>query len=162
MISANLTHRATWFGAPNAPVQSFTASVLVNGVRQYVNRPQRDPWLEKKLHFNNNFKFQGGWLAGVSALFESFAFDEPFYANYALQETTSGGTRILPFTGVAHIRNADFVVTANTPQFARFSGSVFYIWGRDENFDEWAPADVTFATLTFDWRPNDKIRITAS
>ena len=156
VITTNLTHRATWFGAAGAPIQSFTASVLVNGVRQYVNRPQGDPWLEKKLHFNNNFKFQGGWLAGVSALFESFAFDQPFYTDYALQ---APGGRIAPFTGVPHIHNADYVVTLNTPQFSRFSGSVFYIWGRDENFYEWAPADIRFATLTFDWRPNDKIRI---
>ena len=157
--TANLTHRATWFGAAGAPIQSFTASVLVNGVRQYVNRPQRDPWLEKKLHFNNNFKFQGGWLAGVSALFESFAFDEPFYAGYALQATGPSGPAILPFTGVPHIHNADYVVTLNTPQFSRLSGSLFYIWGRDENFYEWSPADIRFATLALDWRPNEKMRI---
>ena len=159
IITTNLTHRATWFGAAGAPIQSFTASVLVNGVRQYVNSPQRDPWLEKKLHFNNNFKFQGGWLAGVSALFESFAFDEPFYAGYALQGTGPSGPRILPFTGVPHIHNADYVVTVNTPQFSRVSGSVFYIWGRDENFYEWSPADIQFATLALEWRPNDTIRV---
>jgi hypothetical protein len=159
VMTTNLTHRATWFGAAGAPIQSFTASVLVNGVRQYVNSPQRDPWLEKKLHFNNNFKFQGGWLAGVSALFESFAFDEPFYAGYALQGTDPAGPRILPFTGTPHIHNADYVVTVNTPQFSRISGSVFYIWGRDENFYEWSPADIKFMTLALDWRPNDKIRV---
>ena len=59
------------------------------------------PWLEKKLHFNNSFKFRGGWLAGASALFESFAFDELFYRDYALQAPTSTGPQILPFTGVA-------------------------------------------------------------
>jgi uncharacterized protein DUF5916 len=159
VITTNLTHRATWFGAAAAPIQSFTASVLVNGVRQYVNQPQHDPWLEKKLHFNNNFKFRGGWLAGASALFESFAFDEPFYANYALQSAAPAGPRILPFTGVPHIHNADYVLTMNTPQFSRLSGSVFYIRGRDENFYEWSPADITFATLALDWRPSDKLRV---
>jgi hypothetical protein len=159
IITTNLTHRATWFGAPDATVQSFTASVLVNGVRQYVNQPQHDPWLEKKLHFNNNFKFKGGWLAGASVLFESFAFDEPFYRNYALLADGPTGPQTLPFTGVPHIRNRDYVLTLNTPQFSRFSGSVFYIWGQDENFYEWAPADIRFATLAVDWRPNDKLRI---
>ena len=158
VITTNLTHRATWFGAAGAPVQSYTLSVLVNGVRQYRNAAdtQRDPWLEKKLHFNNNFKFQGGWLAGVSALFESFAFDEPFYRSYALQ---GAGGQVLPFTGTPKIHNVDYVVTLNTPQFSRVSGSVVYIWGRDENFYEWSPADIRFATLALDWRPNDKIRI---
>ncbi len=155
VITTNLTHRATWYGAPNAAVQSFTASVLVNGVRQYRDDPQADPWLEKKLHFNNNFKFKGGWLAGASVLFESFAFDEPFYKDYALQAPDG----VLPFTGVPHIHNLDYVVTMNTPQFSRVSGSIFYIWGRDENFYEWAPADIKFATLALDWRPSDKIRV---
>jgi hypothetical protein len=159
IITTNLTHRATWFGASDSLVQSFTASVLVNGVRQYVNQPQHDPWLEKKLHFNNNFKFRGGWLAGASVLFESFAFDEPFYSSYALQASGPSGVQILPFTGVPHIRNRDYVLTLNTPQFSRFSGSVFYIRGRDENFYEWAPADITFATLALDWRPNEKLRV---
>jgi hypothetical protein len=161
VITTNLTHRLTWFGAESAALQSWTTSVLLNGVHQYRNArdTQADPWLEKKLHFNNSFKFRGGWLAGASALFESFAFDELFYRNYALRATTSSGTEILPFTGTPHIRNDDYVVTLNTPQFSRFSGSVFYIWGHDENFYEWSPATITFATLSVDWRPNDKIRV---
>ena len=160
VITTNLTHRVTWFGAENAPLQSWTTSVLVNGVRQYRNQQdtQRDAWLEKKLHFNNSFKFRGGWLAGASALFESFAFDEPFYRNYALQGGASG-TQLIPFTGVPHIRNDDYVATLNTPQFSRFSGSVFYIWGHDENFYEWSPATIAFATYAVEWRPNDKIRV---
>ena len=35
VITANLTHRYTWYGDPDAAVQSFTASVLLNGVWQY-------------------------------------------------------------------------------------------------------------------------------
>ena len=65
------------------------------------------------------------------------------------------GPALLPFTGTPHIQNLDYVVTVNTPQFSRFSGSLFYLWGRDENFFEWSPADVLFATYSFDWRPND-------
>jgi hypothetical protein len=161
VITTNLTHRVTWFGAQSAPLQSWTTSVLLNGVRQYRNErdTQRDAWLEKKLHFNNSFKFRGGWLVGASALFESFAFDVPFYSDYALQASTASGPQLLPFTGVPHIRNDDYVVTLNTPQFSRLSGSVFYIWGHDENFYEWSPATIVFATYALDWRPNDKLRI---
>jgi hypothetical protein len=159
VITTNTTHRATWFGAESALLQSWTTSVLLNGVRQYRDDLQADPWLEKKLHVNNSFKFQGGWLAGVSALFESFAFDEPFYKDHALQGAGPTGPQILPFTGTPHIHNADYVVTLNTPQFSRFAGSIFYIWGHDENFFEWSPANIVFATYTLDWRPNDTIRI---
>lgn len=161
VINTNLTHRFTWFGGESALVQSWTTSVLVNGVRQYRNDQdtQPDAWLEKKLHFNNSFKFRGGWLAGASALFESFAFDQPFYRDYALQTGSSTVTGLIPFTGVPHIRNDDYVATLNTPQFAKFSGSVFYLWGHDENFYEWSPATIVFATYAVNWRPNDKIRI---
>jgi hypothetical protein len=161
VITANLTHRATWFGGADALVQSFTASVLVNGVREYRNATdtQRDAWLEKKLHFNNSFKFKGGWLAGVSGLFESFAFDELLYKDYALQAAGPAGPQILPFTGAPHIHNDDYVFTLNTPQFSQFTGSVLYIWGHDENFFEWSSATIVFATYALDWRPNDKLRV---
>jgi hypothetical protein len=138
--------------------------VLVNGVRQYRNDQdtQRDAWLEKKLHFNNSFKFTGGWLAGVSALFESFAFDQSLYKDYAIQGDGPAGPQILPFTGTPHIRNADYVATLNTPQFSRFSGSIFYIWGRDENFFEWASANIVYSTLNAAWRPTERLRLDLS
>ena len=164
IINTNLTHRATWFGASNAPLQSWTTSVLLNGVWQYRRVTLGEPWLEKKVHFNNSFKLAGGWQAGASALFESFAFDESFYRDYALQApagSTAPGLQILPFTGTPHIRNDDYVVTLDTPQFSQFSGSIFYIWGHDENFFEWSPATIVFATYSADWRPNDKLRINA-
>jgi hypothetical protein len=156
IINTNLTHRATWFGAADAPLQSWTTSVLMNGVWQYRRTTVGERWLEKKLHFNNTLKLAGGWQAGASALFESFAFDEVFYKDYAL---LGPGPAILPFTGVPHIGNDDYVVTLNTPQFSRFSGSVFFIWGHDENFFEWSPANIVFATYAIGWRPSEKLRI---
>jgi len=159
IINTNFTHRWTWFGGTDAPLQSWTTSVLVNGVRQYKSVTLGEPWLEKKLHFNNSFKFTGGWLAGVSALFESFAFDEFLYRDYAIQGNGTAGPQILPFTGTPHIRNADYVATLNTPQFSRFTGSIFYLWGRDENFFEWSAANIVFATYAIDWRPSEKIRV---
>ena len=65
----------------------------------------------------------------------------------------------MPFVCTPHLHNRDYVVTVNTPQFSRFSGSLFYLWGRDENFFEWSASDIVFATYAIDWRPNDKIRI---
>jgi len=159
VISTNLTHRATWFGAPEAPIQSFTASVLLNGVWQYKDVTLGDAWLEKKLHFNNNFTFKGGWLAGVSALVESFAFDQALYKDYRLLQPGTSEPALLPFAGTPHLHNLDYVVTASTPQFAKFTGSVLYIWGRDENFFEWSSADIVFATYALDYRPTPQLRI---
>ena len=52
------------------------------------------------------------------------------YRDYALQGPADS---ILPFTGTPHIPNDDYVVSVETPQFARFSGSVFYIWGHGDD-----------------------------
>ena len=145
-------------GGADAALQSWTTSVLLNGVRQYRRVVVGEPWLEKKLHFNNTFKLTGGWQAGASALVESFAFDPTLYQDYALQGPAGA---VLPFTGTPHIHNDDYVVTLDTPQFARFSGSVFYLWGHDENFFEWSPASIVFATYAADWRPNEKLRLNA-
>ena len=159
VITTNLTHRGTWYGAADAPVQSFTASVLLNGVWQYKDVTLGDAWLEKKLHFNNSFNFKGGWLLGVSALIESFAFDQAFYSDYRLLHTGPAGPTLLPFTGTPQLHNLDYVVSANTPQFAKFTGSALVIWGRDENFFEWSSADIVFATYALDWRPTTQLRI---
>ena len=159
IVHGNLNHRATWYGGEKGRLQSWTTGVQLDGIWQYKRVVAGEPLLEKKLHFNNTFKFQGGWTAGASALFESFAFDEALYAGYALQRGDGPAVEILPFSGTPHLRNADYVLTVNTPQFARFSGSLFYLWGRDENFFEWSSADILFATYAVDWRPNDKIRI---
>lgn len=159
VITTNLTHRGTWFGSADALVQSFTAGVLLNGVWQYKDVTLGDAWLEKKLHFNNSFKLKGGWLLGGSALIESFAFDQAFYQNYRLLQTGPNGPLLLPFEGTPHLHNLDYVASVNTPQFSKFSGSVLYIWGRDENFFEWSSADIVFATYTLDWRPTTQLRV---
>jgi hypothetical protein len=159
VITTNLTHRATWFGSEKSAVQSFTSSVLLNGVWQYKDVTLGDPWLEKKLHFNNNVNFKGGWLLGGSALIESFAFDEAFYRDYRLLQTTPSGPVLLPFTGTPNLHNLDWVLTFNTPQFAKFSANTQTIWGRDENFFEWSSARIVFATYSVDWRPTTQLRV---
>jgi hypothetical protein len=54
--------------------------------------------------------------------------------------------------------NLDFVVTLDTPRVRGVSLNIFYIWGRDENFLEWASADIVYATATLRWRPSERLR----
>ena len=159
VITTNLTHRATYFGATGAPVQSFTTSLLLNGVWQYKDVTLGDAWLEKKLHVNNNLNLKGGWVLGGSVLVESFAFDEAFYQDYRVIAAAPAGAVLRPFTGTPHLPNLDYVFSASTPQFSKFNGSVQYVWGRDENFFEWSSANIVFATYAVDWRPTTQLRI---
>ena len=157
---ANLDHRVTFFGPPKGFFESLSCDVVLDGIWRYHDFAS-GPALEKKLHFNNNLSLRGGWKAGVSVLIENFAFDPELYEDYALARRTPAGTEILPFTGLPGIDNLDYVLSLNTPEYSSFSGSLQYLWGRDENFFEWSPADIKYATLIADWRPTDQIRVGA-
>jgi hypothetical protein len=157
---ANLDHRVTFFGPPKGFWESLSSDVVFDWIWRYHDFAQ-GPALEKKLHFNNNVTLRGGWKAGASVLIETFAFDPELYDGYALARRTPAGTEILPFTGTPHLDNLDYLVSLNTPEYSSFSGSLQYLWGRDENFFEWSPADIKYLTLIADWRPTDQIRVGA-
>src|SRR5437763_8654289 len=149
-------HRGMWFGSDSSLVQSWTSGVAVDGIWQYKNIVLGDALLERKLHFNNTAKLKGGWSAGGSVLIESFAFDQQFYSNYAVERPAAGGVDVLPFPGTPHLKNLDYVLTLDTPQFSHLSASVLYLWGRDENFYERSGADIVFATYSVNWRPTNR------
>jgi hypothetical protein len=158
---ANLDHRLTFFGRKGSLLERFSTDVVLDGIWHYPDFVAGRPALEEKLHVNNNAELRGGWKAGASVLVETFRYDERLYADYAVESRGPGGTELLPFVGTPSLPNLDYVVTLNTPQFSSFSGTLFYLWGRDENFFEWSPADITYLTLTADWRPTDKLRVSA-
>ena len=74
---------------------------------------------------------------------------------------TPGGDT-LPFTGTPHIPNRDYVFTLATPQWARFDANLLLIGGQDENFYEWAQANIDVATLTAHLRASDRARLEAT
>jgi hypothetical protein len=160
IVHGNLDHRVTFFGPPKGFWESLSSDVVLDWIWRYHDFAQ-GPALEKKLHFNNNVTLRGGWKAGASVLIETFAFDPELYEDYALARSTPAGIEILPFTGTPAIDNLDYVLSLNTPEYSSFSGSLQYLWGRDENFFEWSPADIKYLTLTADWRPTDQIRVGA-
>ncbi|PYQ47186.1 MAG: hypothetical protein DMF78_24385, partial [Acidobacteria bacterium] len=157
---ANLDHRVTFFGPAKGRWESLSCDVVLDGIWHYRDFA-RGPLLERKLHFNNNLVLRGGWRAGASVLIERFDYDPGLYTDYALARAAAGGTEILPFTGTPHLDNLDYLLTLNTPDYSTFSGSLFYIWGRDENFFEWSPADIKYLIATADWRPTEKVRVSA-
>ena len=65
-------------------------------------------------------------------------------------------------SGGEKIPNKDYVLALDTPEFRQFSGSLFMLWGHDENFFEWASGKILWVTLGLDWRPTDKLRLNAN
>jgi hypothetical protein len=160
IVSATFDHRYTWFGTRGALVESFTFGPRLNGTWQYRSFTRRGDMQDKKLHFNSNASLRGGWQVGASVLTETFGYDPQLYADYAVERALPGGTvDTVPFTGTPRIPNLDYVLSLATPEFKRFSADLSYIWGRDENFFEWASADIYFVELNAEARPTDKLRI---
>jgi hypothetical protein len=90
---------------------------------------------------------------------ESFGYPSDLYQDYALEVPAGAGVDTVPFTGTPTIPNLDYVLSLDTPEFSHFSGNLFFLWGHDENFYEWASANISWLDLTLDWRPTDKLRV---
>jgi hypothetical protein len=150
-----LTHQLTAYGGPGALIERWTGDVVLDGMWQYRNFVSGGEIQDRKLHVNNNFTLRGGWQTGASILIETFGYDQRLYANYALAD----GDRLRPFTGVRRLPNLDYVLTLDTPRVRGVSSDVFVIWGKDENFFEWASADILFVRLGLQWRPTERLRL---
>jgi hypothetical protein len=66
-----------------------------------------------------------------------------------------------PFSGQT-LPNLDYVLTLDTPRVHGLAANVFFIWGRDENFFEWASANIVYSTLNLAWRPTERLRVDVS
>ena len=154
------TPRYTVFGKPGSLLESWTGSVSFLGTWDYerfvAGKIPNDP----KLHLNSSFSFKGGWAVGGSFLIESFKYPPELYTDYFIERTDETGAVVdtVAYTGTDRLRNLDIVFNLRTPRFQTFSGSLFLIYGRDENFFEWAPADILFIFLNANWRPTEKLR----
>ena len=149
-------------GKPGGFVESFTPDITLNGVWTYDRfkdgRGVRDP----KAHFNLNATLRGGWQVGASLLLEYFSYDPRIYRNYALEAPGPGGVGLdtIPFTGGNDkISNRDYAVSIGTPSWSGFSANAFFLMGQDENFFEWASAEILFSDFGIQFRPTDKLRV---
>lgn len=161
IVGARFDHNLTWFGAKTALVQSVTSGVALDGTWVYDAFLNGRAAQDRKLHLNENFQLKGGWSAGMSLFLESFGYDPGLYRNYYVERRTAARTDTIPFTGTPRLYNVDWVFRLDTPEFSRFSANLFYIFGRDENFFEWATADIAIGMAEVNWRPTDQLRLNA-
>ena len=152
----NFAPRITRFGAPGSGLQSWSGSLAFSNTWLYDRYADPRPD-EAKLHINNSFVLRGGWRLGASLLLENFLYPEELYQDVAIDM----GTDTVPFVGRPSINNYDVVFSFGTPQFPTFSAGGFVLFGRDENFAEWAPGYIVWAELNGTWRPTDRVRLEA-
>ena len=158
----NLDNHWTVFGASGSRVDNVTLTLVVDNQWQTANFQRRGDAQDKKYHVSVSTALRGGWTVGTAVFWESFGFDDQLYAGYRIERTKGSVVDTVPFIGTARIPNRDYVFTLNTPKFPKFSGTLVYIFGQDENFFEWAQADIQYVSSTLSLRPTGRIRIDGS
>jgi hypothetical protein len=156
IVHAAIDHRATWFAAPKNMVETVTGDILFDDMWQYAHFTRHGDAQDKKFHVSSSVGLRGGWAVGAGVYWETFGFDDRLYAGYQLL-SPAGDT--LPFTGVPRIPNRDYVATLSTPQWSRFNATLLYIGGQDENFFEWAQANIDYLALSLTMRPTTRARV---
>jgi hypothetical protein len=149
----------THYFEPGGVLESITYDPILMYTWRYSALVHQGEAIEKKFHNRIAFTARGGWSGDVTVMTETFGFDPALYAGYRVLRAP-GDTAA--FTGNPRIGNRDFGFTLNTPQWKQLSASAFYLWGSDENFLEWAPADIIFAQFNAELRPTERLRITSS
>ena len=153
----------TTYGKPGALLQRFTGDIVVDGIWQYQKFIHARGIQDQKLHFNGNATLRGGWNIGAGYFVESFGYDSALYANRRLEvPKTGGGLDTIPFVGQPTIPNGEYIVQLGTPEWKHFSGGGFFLQGHDENFFEWASADLLLLSVEVSYRPTDRFRNTLS
>jgi hypothetical protein len=159
VVNGTVDQRYTWFGAPGGLVEALTFNPGYFSTWRYQSFVHQDDAIEKKLHLTLNTTMRGGWNAGVGYFVETFGFDPGLYASYRL---AGPGGALLPFTGTPRIPNSEAFLSLNTPPGRRLSASVFYLWGRDENFFEWSSSNIVIGQYGLNFRPTDRLRAEAT
>jgi hypothetical protein len=149
----------TYYLAPGRFIESITYDPALYYTWTYSALVHQREAIEKKLHNRIAITARGGWSADATLMTETFGFDPVLYARYRVLR---GPGDTVAFTGSPRIGNRDFGFSLNTPRWKYVSASAYYLWGSDENFLEWGPADIIFANFQAEVRPTDRLRVTGT
>lgn len=157
--SLRFSPRWTRFGSGESAMESWSTALVFSGSWLHDTLWEGGTPEDLKFHLNNTVTLRGGWSLTGSVLLERFYYPPYLYADYAIERPLAGGADTIPFTGTPSIGNLDFVVNVTTPRWSRLGANLMVIVGRDENFDEWAPAYILILDGGLDWRPTDQVRV---
>ncbi len=158
VVNLNVDHRYTFYLPSGSFLQAFNADFLFVNIWRYRDFTNAGATEDRKYHFTGVATLFGGWTLTGGIFLEHFGYDPSLYANYYLGHITGHDTTFTHYVGTSTIPNTDCLVTLQSPQFAKFDFRVNYVTCRDENFFEWASADISNTSITLDWRPTPRLR----
>ncbi|MDE3153410.1 MAG: hypothetical protein KGL93_14285 [Gemmatimonadota bacterium] len=158
----NMSQRFTWFANRGHVLESVTFNPVYDLTWKYAYLMSGRDAIEKKLHFNLNFGLRDGWSLGGALLLETFGYDPQLFQGVYVARPAKFGGDTVPFTGIPRLPNRDWVITLTTPGWQWFSSNLMYVWGQDEDFDEWASSRIYLVQADALIRPTAQLRLSPS
>ncbi len=140
-------------------LDTFGIDLLINDTWVYRDFTSGHAPEDRRYHITWLATLHGGWQFLFGLYAEGYGYDPSLYANYYLGHITAHDTTYTHFVGSPVIPNTDYVLQVSTPVFSKFDLSLLQLAGRDENFFEWAQADISVTELTLNYRPTDQLRV---
>lgn len=165
LAQVNIAPSLTFYGQRGSLVERLNVSGSADRTWIYDDFWAGRSALERKHRVGLQVALRGGWTIGTSLLVETFSPDPRLYSDYAVElPRTGGGLDTVAYANrpLEDIPNLDVVLNLDTPQIHGFEANIFAIVGRDENFFEWSPANITFGRASLAFRPTDKLRFDGS
>ena len=160
--TVSLDHRLTLYNAPGSFIETYGGDIRLADTYAGRSLTGLQAPEDRRLQFNTTASIHGGWRVGAAIYLESYGYDPQLYSDYYLVQSAGQTTTYTPFPNQKPIPNTDYVLNLTTPQFAHFSGSFFWVGGRDENFNEWSAADVSLPQIALTWQPTQQLRFNAT
>jgi hypothetical protein len=156
--TVSVDHRLTLYNAPGSFVETYGGDFRISDTWAGRNLTDFHRAEDQRYQFNTTATLHGGWQVGAAIYLEHYGYDPSLYSTYYVGHISGRDTLLVPFGNQTDIPNTDYIVNVTTPQFAHFSASLVYVWGRDENFYEWATADVNLPQVGVTWQPTQQLR----
>ena len=152
-VSTGPTRR--FYGKKDAIVEQLILSLRLTGNWDYSGFTNGNSPDDRRLYPSFAIQFRDGWKLTNFTWIETFSYPESFFTNHYIK-TSSGFT---PYKGTPDLFNIGVMMELSTPQLDRISGKIKYGFGRDPNYDEWAPGDISLIESIIKWNPTDQIRM---
>ncbi len=152
-VSTGPTRR--FYGKTGTLIEKLSLSLRVMGNWDYngfMNGSHPD---DRRLYPSFALQFRGGWRLTNFTWIEKFGYPENFFTNYYIK-TLSG---YVPYQGTPELANYGIMLELSTPQLDRISATLKYGFGRDPNYEEWAPGNIYLVESKIKWNPTDQIRM---
>ena len=152
-VSTGPTRR--FYGKKDAIVEQLILSLRFTGNWDYSEFTNGNSPDDRRLYPSFAIQFRDGWKLTNFTWIETFSYPESFFTNHYIK-TSSGFTS---YKGTPDLFNIGVMMELSTPQLDRISGKIKYGFGRDPNYDEWAPGDISLIESIIKWNPTDQIRM---